>query len=117
MGDWLLMGILEVFLQGTLRVRVGQERRTIGGGIFCWVQPLPLRFQSGLQLWDAASVSHPLDEEWGVWFRRRRSRIPAFLGFSTHGLCEGNIAAVIPMLHGRCCGLTKRLSHHHGTCG
>lgn len=77
-----------------------------------------LGFQSGLQaLWVAASVSHPLDEEWGVWFRRRRRRIPAFLGFSTHGLCEENITVAIPTLHGRRCDLTKRLSRHHGTCG
>lgn len=34
MGDWLLTGILEVFLQGSLRMRVGRERRTIGGGHF-----------------------------------------------------------------------------------
>lgn len=63
--------------------------------------PSLLRFQSGLQvLWDAASVSHPLDEEWGIRFRRRRRRIPAFLGFPTHSLCEGSITLLFPCCMG-----------------
>lgn len=37
-----MTGISEVFLQGTLRMRVGRERRTVGGGIFCCVHRHPL---------------------------------------------------------------------------
>lgn len=38
---------------------------------------------------------HPLDKECEVCFWRYRHGIPAFLGFSIHGLCEGNSTVVI----------------------